>query len=61
MLIIYIFTVPGASPADIQRIREAIKRAGSLQEVERLTRLLQSGNITDELLNGNGKLTVNLF
>lgn len=44
--------VPGASAADIQKIREAIKRAGSLQEVERLTRLLQSGQITDELLNG---------
>lgn len=44
--------VPGASPGDIQKIREAIKRAGSLHEVERLTRLLQTGRITDELLNG---------
>lgn len=44
--------VPGASSADIQRIREAIKRAGSLQEVERLTRMLQSGQISDEYLNG---------
>lgn len=47
--------VPGASPADIQRIREAIKRARSLQEVERLTKMLQSGQISDELLNEMGE------
>lgn len=54
---ISIITVPSASPEDIQRIREAIKKATSLQEVERLTRILQSGNIPSNLNaeNGNGK------
>lgn len=46
--------VPGASPADILKIREAIKNATSLQEVERLTRILQSGQIPEELLHQNG-------
>lgn len=50
----FFFTVPGASPADIQKIREAIKKAKSLQEVERLTRLLQSGQISEDMLNLNG-------
>lgn len=49
---IYLFLVPGASPADLLKIREAIKKATSLQEVERLTRILQSGSITEDLLNG---------
>lgn len=50
--------VPAASSAEIQKIREAIKNATSLQEVERLTRILQSGNISEDILkqNGNGKL-----
>lgn len=50
------FTVPTASPEDVQRIRDAIKNATSLQEVERLTRILQSGNIPENLNaeNGNG-------
>lgn len=47
-----------ASQADIQRIRDAIKNASSLAEVERLTRILQSGNIPHDLnlenSNGNG-------
>uniref|UniRef100_A0A336LQJ4 Probable U2 small nuclear ribonucleoprotein A' n=1 Tax=Culicoides sonorensis TaxID=179676 RepID=A0A336LQJ4_CULSO len=43
----------GATPAEIQRIREAIRNASSLQEVERLTRLLQSGQISEEF-NRNG-------
>lgn len=43
-----------ATPAEIQKIREAIRNANSLQEVERLTRLLQSGQINEELSkNGN--------
>lgn len=42
-----------ATPAEIQKIREAIRNANSLQEVERLTRLLQSGQINEEL-NKNG-------
>lgn len=49
------FTESGASPAEIAKIREAIKTANSLQEVERLTRILQAGGpITDEMLNGSG-------
>jgi len=46
-----------ANSADIQKIREAISKASSLQEVERLTRMLQSGQISSEFLsnsNGNG-------
>jgi len=43
----------GATPGEIQRIREAIRNASSLQEVERLTRLLQSGQISEEF-NNNG-------
>lgn len=52
--------VPGATPADMQAIREAIKNATSLQEVERLTRMLQAGqipngsNLNSHSLNGNG-------
>lgn len=33
------------TPQEIHKIREAIKNASSLQEVERLTRMLQSGQI----------------
>uniref|UniRef100_A0A182NHF6 Probable U2 small nuclear ribonucleoprotein A' n=1 Tax=Anopheles dirus TaxID=7168 RepID=A0A182NHF6_9DIPT len=45
--------VQNASPADIQKIKEAIKRATNLHEVERLNRMLQSGQITGDILNGN--------
>lgn len=40
-----------ASTADIQKIREAISKASSLHEVERLTKMLQSGQISSEFLN----------
>lgn len=44
-----------ANPDDIRRIREAIKRASSLQEVERLSQILQSGHIPDNfVLEQNG-------
>lgn len=43
------------NPEDVQRIRDAIKNATSLQEVERLTRLLKSGNIPEDLNAENGK------
>lgn len=51
--------VPGATPADMQAIREAIKNATSLQEVERLTKMLQAGQIPNgssftQISNGNG-------
>lgn len=53
---------PTANPEDVQKIRDAIKNATSLQEVERLTRLLKSGNIPENFNanengngNGNGK------
>lgn len=54
--------MPTASAADVQRIREAIRNATSLAEVERLTRILQSGNIPEDFSveqngqNGNGQL-----
>lgn len=57
LLYVYItnlFTVPAASSADIQKIREAIKNATSLQEVERLNRILQSGLISEEMTSQNG-------
>ena len=41
-----------ANPTDIQKIREAIQKANSLQEVERLTKMLQSGQISSEFLSG---------
>lgn len=40
-----------ASSADIQKIRDAIAKANSLQEVERLTKMLQSGSLSSEFLN----------
>lgn len=40
-----------ANTADIQKIRDAISRASSLQEVERLTKMLQSGQISSEFFN----------
>lgn len=40
-----------ANTADIQKIREAISKASSLQEVERLTKMLLSGEISSEFLN----------
>ena len=44
--------VPGATPADMQAIREAIKNATSLAEVERLTKMLQAGQIPNGSSNG---------
>lgn len=40
-----------ATSADIQKIRDAIAKANSLQEVERLTKMLQSGSLSSEFLN----------
>lgn len=40
-----------ATSADIQKIRDAIAKANSLQEVERLTKMLQSGTLSSEFLN----------
>ncbi|XP_013118591.1 probable U2 small nuclear ribonucleoprotein A' [Stomoxys calcitrans] len=49
-----------ANPEDIRRIREAIKRASSLQEVERLSQILQSGHIPENfVLEQNGTQTHN--
>lgn len=45
--------VPGATPADMQAIREAIKNATSLQEVERLTKMLQAGQIPNGISHMN--------
>ncbi|XP_037824977.1 probable U2 small nuclear ribonucleoprotein A' [Lucilia sericata] len=48
-----------ANPEDLQRIREAIKRASSLQEVERLSQILQSGQIPDNFVLGQNGSTQN--
>lgn len=39
-----------ASNADMQKIRDAISKASSLQEVERLTNMLQTGQIGSEFM-----------
>uniref|UniRef100_U5EHD7 Probable U2 small nuclear ribonucleoprotein A' n=1 Tax=Corethrella appendiculata TaxID=1370023 RepID=U5EHD7_9DIPT len=39
--------------ADLQKIRDAIKKAGSLAEVERLTKLLQSGQLSNDSKSSN--------
>lgn len=39
-----------ANNADIQKIRDAISKASSLQEVERLTNMLQTGQIGSEFM-----------
>lgn len=49
-----IFKVNGTSP-NIGKIREAIKNATSLQEVEQLNRLLQSRQFSDDSFNLDGK------
>ncbi|GJQ76038.1 putative U2 small nuclear ribonucleoprotein [Trypoxylus dichotomus] len=41
----------GLSDQEIRKIREAISKASSLEEVERLQKLLQAGHIPD-MLNG---------
>ncbi|ALC42018.1 U2A [Drosophila busckii] len=51
-----------ANPDDMQRIREAIKRASSLAEVERLSQILQSGQLPEKFqheisLNGHNGVT----
>ncbi|XP_052894799.1 probable U2 small nuclear ribonucleoprotein A' isoform X1 [Anopheles moucheti] len=45
--------VHNASPEEIQILREALRSAKTLSEVERLNRMLQSGQITGDILNGN--------
>lgn len=40
-----------ANNTDIQKIRDAIAKASSLQEVERLTNMLQTGQIGSEFMN----------
>lgn len=42
----------GLSDEEIRKIREAINRAGSLEEVERLQKILQSGQIPGSELDG---------
>lgn len=48
-----------ANTADIQKIRTAIANAQSLQEVERLTKMLQSGQISSEFLNDDEPMMMN--
>jgi hypothetical protein len=47
-----VLNIAGPSQEELWKIREAIKKASSLEEVERLNRLLQSGQIP-----GRGKLS----
>lgn len=53
-----IFCCLGLSEQEIRKIREAIANAGSLEEVERLQRLLQSGQIPGQDNAENGKIIV---
>jgi hypothetical protein len=41
----HVLNVTGPSQEELWKIREAISKASSLEEVERLNRLLQSGQI----------------
>lgn len=54
VVLITFFWFPGPSSEQIQKIREAISKASSLEEVERLNRLLQAGQIPS---NSKSKLT----
>lgn len=54
------------TPQEIHKIREAIKNASSLQEVERLTRMLQSGQIPGQKplqpqSQTNGQRNINFY
>lgn len=42
---IYIFYFQGLTDDEVRKIREAINKASSLEEVERLQKILQSGQI----------------
>lgn len=58
--------LPDLTPQEIHKIREAIKNASSLQEVERLTRMLQSGQIPGQKplqppVQTNGQRKIYLF
>lgn len=44
--------VAGLTDDEIKKIREAINNAGSLEEVERLQKILQSGQIPGNEQNG---------
>lgn len=54
----FFIIVAASSPADLLKIREAIKNATSLQEVERLTAILQSGIIPEEFTSNGSSMTV---
>ncbi|KAK3930129.1 U2 small nuclear ribonucleoprotein A' [Frankliniella fusca] len=45
----------GPSAEDLWKMREAISKASSLEEIERLNRLLQAGQIPGKKTTGNGK------
>ncbi|CAG9560359.1 unnamed protein product [Danaus chrysippus] len=60
--------ITNLAPQEIHKIREAIKNASSLQEVERLTRMLQSGQIPGQKplqppsqSNGQRKIVLYIF
>ncbi|KAE8739669.1 hypothetical protein FOCC_FOCC014827 [Frankliniella occidentalis] len=48
-------TAKGPSAEDLWKMREAISKASSLEEIERLNRLLQAGQIPGKKAAGNGK------
>lgn len=52
-----IFFISGLSEQEVRKIREAINKASSLEEVERLQKLLQAGQIPgleNGVQNGDG-------
>lgn len=59
---LYLLLFAGLTEDEVRKIREAISRASSLEEVERLQRMLQSGQIPGQE-NGtqNGKLQYMLY
>lgn len=53
----------GPSKAEIQKIRQAIAKAKSLEEVERLNKLLQSGqfSLKDKEKRDESKISICIF
>lgn len=49
----YKINILGLNDEEVKKIRDAINRASSLEEVERLQKILQSGQIPGSEVNGS--------
>lgn len=61
----FVFVLAGPSAEDLWKMREAIAKATSLEEIERLNRLLQAGQIpgkkSSNASSNNGKFCIYIF